>query len=214
MVKFAHNGEHHAFSKVFFFWCIYLMPCFQSDLSSRLPETADDTVPQKVKKQIHWLKECQINTTSFVSPACWAILTRLLHLAFNLLFQYVFPGLKMLFSVFTFRGLHCALLSLHLNTTFCSSSLLCCTLTGCVGLCCHCSHCVQSCGLGSELMVYKKCLVMGNRIGGKHLLGKWMFILKRVCWAGFSFPFLIMGWKIHFLLAPQSIFFPSSLNFY
>lgn len=104
------------------------------------------------------------------------------------------------------RGLHCALLSLHLNTTFCSSSLLCCTLTGCVGLCCHCSHCVQSCGLGSELMVYKKCLVMGNRIGGKQLLGKWMFILKRVCWAGFSFPFLIMGWKIHFLLAPQSSF--------
>lgn len=102
MVKFTHNGEHHAFfSKVFFFWCIYLMPCFQSDLSSRLPETADDTVPQKVKKQIHWLKECQINTTSLVSPACWAILTRLLHLAFNLLFQYVFPGLKMLFSVFT-----------------------------------------------------------------------------------------------------------------
>lgn len=30
---------------------LYLMPYFQSDFSSKPPETSDETIPQKVKKE-------------------------------------------------------------------------------------------------------------------------------------------------------------------
>lgn len=74
------------------------MTCFQSDLSSRLPETSDDGIPQKVKK--HTLRECKIITTFTAAPACWAILINASTFGFQLALS-VFPGLKVVFSIFT-----------------------------------------------------------------------------------------------------------------
>lgn len=42
-----------AFFMLFFFlMCLYLIPCFQSEVPSKQPETPDDIIPQKVKHKL------------------------------------------------------------------------------------------------------------------------------------------------------------------
>lgn len=40
------------FFMFFFLMCLYLIPCFQSEIPSKQPETPDDIIPQKVKHKL------------------------------------------------------------------------------------------------------------------------------------------------------------------